>query len=341
MAKSIISIGTASAAPGKRGTGFIKVGEMPDGSPINTPVIILNGANDGPTVWLHALEDGNEYPGCLALMDLGVELVPSLDKMNGAIVAIPAVNVTAFRGNPWGGGIRNSPADLDGGIAFPRQYPGNPNGGFTAQSAAAIWEPLIKNANYFITCHGSGEIYGVDRTLLFKVDAPAYEKSVDLAKALNMHIVLTAGGDPKRGKSAIETLIEMGIPSVSVESNGGPSGVGLGFDQTSIKNGILNALRHLGVISGNPAYLAKYTYVHYEKGSGGIFSHKGGFFRSLVQVEERVKEGQDVGEMRNWFGEVVETVKSPVNGIVLGYWGKCPQIGSGQYRVFEIAVPNP
>lgn len=340
MPKSTISVGSASAESGKRSTGYIKVGEMPDGSPINTPVIILNGAKEGPTVWLHALEDGNEYPGCLALIELGSELAGNLNEMSGAVVALPAVNITAFRGNPWGGGIRNSPADLDGGIAFPRQYPGNPNGGFTAQSAAAIWEPLTKYANYFITCHGSGEIFGVDRVLQFKAESSAFPRAVELAKSMKMHVILTAGGDPKRPKSAVETLIEMGIPSISVESNGGPGGVGLGVDATTVKNAILNGLKHLKVLPGSATYLDSYTYVHYEKGSGGIFSHRGGFYRSLVKVEQRVKEGDSVGEMYNWFGEVLETIKSPVNGIVLGYWGKCPQIGSGQYRVAEIAVPN-
>jgi predicted deacylase len=256
------------------------------------------------------------------------------------VVALPAVNVTAFRGNTGGGGIRNSPADLDGGIAFPRQYPGNPNGGFTAQSAAAIWDHLVKYANYFITCHGSGEMFGVDRVLLFKSDAPSYAQAAELAKAMKMEIVLTAGGDPKRGKSAIELLLEKGIPSISVESNGGAGGIGLGWESDTIKSAILNGMKHLKMIDGSPDYLDRYTYVHYEKGSGGIFPHRGGFFRPLVKVKERVKEGQDVGTIYNFFEEEVERIKSPVNGIVLGYWGKCPQIGSGQYRVFEIAVPN-
>ena len=54
---------------------------------------------------------------------------------------------------------------------------------------------------------------------------------------------------------------------------------------------------------------------------------------------EQVSKGQVIGEITNFFGEVVEEIKSPVDGYVLGYWGKCPQIGSGQYRVFEIASP--
>lgn len=338
MSKSTISVGSASAAPGKKATGYLKVGEMPDGTPTNVPVIVLNGAKEGPTLWLHALEDGNEYPGCMALMELGVELGKDLSKLSGAVVAIPSVNVTAFRGNPWGGGIRNSPSDLDGGIAFPRQYPGNPDGGFSAQAAAAIWEPLTKYANYFITCHGSGEMFGIDRVLLFKSEAPSFAQAQELAKAMRMQVILSAGGDPKRPKSAIQLLLDKGIPSLSVESNGGPGGIGLGWESASIKNGVLNGMKHLKMIEGSPSFLEKHTFVHYEKGSGGIFPHRGGFFKSFVKVMENVKEGQEVGAMYNFFGEELEKVKSPVNGVVLGYWGKCPQIGSGQYRVFEIAV---
>ena len=39
-----IKVGTAEATPGSRGNGYLKIGEMADGSPVNIPVIILNGA---------------------------------------------------------------------------------------------------------------------------------------------------------------------------------------------------------------------------------------------------------------------------------------------------------
>ena len=284
MSEEVIEVGTARASPKSRANGFLKVGESPDGTPINVPVIILNGSRPGRVIWMHALEDGNEYPGSMACMELARLLAPKVDEIKGAIVMIPAVNVTAFRGNPWGGGIRNSPADLDGGIAFPRQYPGNPDGGFSAQAAASIWTPLTKYANYFITFHGSGEMFGIDRILLQAGSTPAYEESAKLARAFGMQVILKTGlapPDPNRPKSHTQRLIESGIPSMSAESNGGPDGIGLGSDSASLVEGSLNVFRYLGVVPGEFKQRTDFQEVTYKAGGAassatGVVSSRAG-----------------------------------------------------------------
>jgi predicted deacylase len=66
-------------------------------------------------------------------------------------------------------------------------------------------------------------------------------------------------------------------------------------------------------------------------------TRKGGFFTSLVAVKDDVKADQVVGVVKNFFGEVVEEVKSPIDGVVLSTYAEAPHIGSGQWRVFAIA----
>jgi hypothetical protein len=339
MSSKTIEVGSAKAGANQRSNGYLNVGDLPDGSPINLPVMILNGANSGPVLWLHGLEDGNEYPGCMACIELAKILTPQISKMNGAVVMLPAVNITAFRGSPWGGGIRNATADLDGGFAFPRAYPGDPNRGFTHQAAGAVWSALTKYATHHITFHGSGEMYGVDRVLTFSGPGKEYEETDRVARAFGMRVLLRFNVDPSKPRMADEALIEKGVPVISGESNGGPNGIGLGWDCSSLVNGTLNVMKYLKIIDGEAKLRNDYLVVTYKAGGGGVFSHRGGFFHSHVKVLEKVSKDQTVGEIHNFFGETVENVKSPVDGVVLGYWGKCPQIGSGQYRVFEIASP--
>ena len=74
--------------------------------------------------------------------------------------------------------------------------------------------------------------------------------------------------------------------------------------------------------------------------SGGITTQRGGFFTSLVEVTDKVKKGQVVGLVKNFFGEVVEEIKSPIDGLVLSRYTEAPHIGSGQWRVFAIAAPT-
>jgi predicted deacylase len=42
----------------------------------------------------------------------------------------------------------------------------------------------------------------------------------------------------------------------------------------------------------------------------------GGFYIQTVGLYERVKEGQKLGVIVNLFGEVVETIKAPFDGII-------------------------
>ncbi len=331
--KETIEIGTAKAKPGTKATGYIYCGDLSDGSPVNVPVIILNGSEDGRRLWCNALEDGDEYGGCIGLIEATSELTPMVQRMKGALIAIPAANVTAFRGNPYGGGMRNSPGDLDQGLRFPALYPGNPIGRFTEQAASIIHNYRAKYADYYVTLHGCQQMYGIDRVLLRESADESYKKSLEMAKAFGMKIILKAAarGPPKEGQ----------MPQISGETNGGEGGIGNGFDGTAIRNGILNVAKWLGIIEGKPKFLDKYQFVQYRAGSNAIFTKRGGFFKSLVDVEEHVKQGQEVGVVTNFFGEVVEKVKSPIDGIVLGYWCAAPHVGSGQWRVFEIAEPVP
>ncbi len=67
MAKKVFELEGISAAPGTLGKGFIKVGEFSDNSPVNMPVMILNGASEGPTLLIMSSVHGNEVVGTEAI----------------------------------------------------------------------------------------------------------------------------------------------------------------------------------------------------------------------------------------------------------------------------------
>jgi hypothetical protein len=50
-----------------------------------------------------------------------------------------------------------------------------------------------------------------------------------------------------------------------------------------------------------------------------------------------VKEGQTIGLVKNFFGEVIEEIKAPIDGFCKSYYCEAPHIGSGQWRVFALA----
>jgi hypothetical protein len=311
--KKIIEFGTAKAEPGHKGTGYIKVGELSDGSPVNMPV--LDAVNN--------------------------VLPKFLKDMNGSMVVLPATNISAFRGNPFGGGIRNSPLDIDQGARLPSLYPGNPYGRHTDQLAYQINKvKTVYDPDVLVRYHGCKQIYGWDRVLYQK--SPAGSELDNLARAavtVKDSFCLLVYDRPSKGERSLE---------VSVESNGGDNGVGNGYNGDNMREAILNIMRYMKMIPGKVINAAPIQYVSYKRiqveggmiSSSGINSTRGGFFKPLVNIKDSVKEGQTVGEIRNFFGEVVEEIKSPINGTVIGYYCEAPHVGSGQWRLFEIAEPT-
>ena len=75
------------AEPGQRTQGFVTIGETPSG-PIQFPVVIINGADDGPVLCLTAGVHATEY----APIDAVMRIVQSLDAgtLRGAVIAVPS-----------------------------------------------------------------------------------------------------------------------------------------------------------------------------------------------------------------------------------------------------------
>src|SRR5262245_61384854 len=74
------------APPASLATGLIRFGELADGcSPLHVPVMIVNGADDGPVVYLHVGSHGQETVFGIAAMRRLVrdELDPT--RMRGAL----------------------------------------------------------------------------------------------------------------------------------------------------------------------------------------------------------------------------------------------------------------
>ncbi len=112
-----------------------------------------------------------------------------------------------------------------------------------------------------------------------------------------------------------------------------------------MRDSLLNVMRHLKMIPGEEIKTKNIKYVNYVGGVGpggkmhsaGINTTRGGFFTPLVDIMDEVKEGQTIGLIKNFFGEVVEEIKSPIDGICKSYYCEAPHIGSGQWRVFALA----
>src|SRR5213080_4207428 len=82
------AVGTASAAPGQKATGYLEVPAGVDAG-TNIPVVVVNGAKPGPVLALVTGAHGTEYASIIAVERLIVDLDPA--KISGTVILIPLV----------------------------------------------------------------------------------------------------------------------------------------------------------------------------------------------------------------------------------------------------------
>ena len=81
------SVGTATAAPGQKSTGYLEVPAGVDAA-TNIPVIVINGEKRGPVLALVSGAHGTEYTSIIAIEKLINQLDPS--QIAGTVILVPS-----------------------------------------------------------------------------------------------------------------------------------------------------------------------------------------------------------------------------------------------------------
>jgi predicted deacylase len=297
-------VGTATAKPGTKSTGWLQLAELPDGQPLQIPVIAVRGAKPGPTLWVEACIHGDEYAGTFIIHEFIRRLNPKA--MSGNVVAVPALNITAFQA-----GKRTSPFEIHGTGDLNRNFPGSADGTLTEQMGHAIFSAITKTADYLIDFH-TGYVRETRWLLYANVEGVVGKMSERLARAYGFDVILPAP-PTTLGASAFMNAAKRGIPSIIVESGGfGPA-----FDDRIVADSaerLVNVARMLGIVSGKPAERGKLTYV---ADFAWVNSRQGGLFRPSVLGGQRIAKGDVIGRFYDLYGELVEEARAPASGIVL------------------------
>ena len=307
----MVDVGNVSVASGQKGTGYLKVAELNDGSPVNVPVIVVNGSKKGPTLWIECCIHGNEVAGPYALLQTISEIDPK--NMNGTLIGIPALNITAF----WTAGripIFDT-KDLN------RVMPGDPNGSFTEQYADVVHRTVKEKVNYLVDVHWAGKVDWA----LYNAEVEIADKCKKLAEASAFEVVVSDGHGGLLNGALFNVVAREGIPSVILESK----------NIKKLHVAYTNFLKHLGMIEGR---LVTPTSQKHYKGFAWreIVIKRGGLFHPKVEEGDDVSKGQLLGVVTNIFGEEAEKISCPVNGLVMLSPGHEP-VKTGD-TPFEIAI---
>lgn len=299
-----IQIGTAvSNGPGLA-KGFLRGGALPDGRPVQVPVLIKRGARPGPVLWLHACVHGNEYSGTYILHGLVHGLSP--EALKGTVVALPAVNLTAFERNQ-----RMSPFEGYNGGDLNRNFPGRADGSFTQQLAHAIYAELKRHATYFIDFH-TAQTPDVAWAIFPDLGNDVGGASEGIARAFGFNSTLPAPSDLLPGAAAM-TAAKDGIPAFLAEVGG----KGANFSFESVDDAVerlRNVMRHLGMLEGQVTDHGKLTYF---SNFAWVHATQGGLFERSVRCGDRVSAGQVIGRYYDLFGDPAGHATTPHGGVVL------------------------
>jgi len=290
-----ITIGPVVCPPGERASGLIEVAVGVDGAPIGIPVVVVNGAQPGPRLALSAGVHGDEYDPMAAVRRVLAETDPAT--LRGTLIGLPCVNTPAFDAAARTSGIDHGNLN--------RIFPGDAGGSISQRIAATFVEVVIPAIDALVDLH-TGGVKGEIMPLTV-VQAGFEELAYDLGRAIG-HEVIWKGG--RWGGTARIATLEAGKPAVTVEVGGG---VYREEVVAAHAEAVRNAMRHLGMLDGEPAAPDTWTEV---AGSFGRAA-AGGFLELHMEPGERKRAGEPLATIVDHVGEVRERVAAPADGIVL------------------------
>src|SRR6266852_5873278 len=144
QAQTRFSVGTASAAPGQKATGYLEVPAGVDAA-TNIPVVVVNGAKPGKILALVSGAHGTEYTSIIAIEKLISALDP--EQVTGTVILVPLVNIPSFEQKvPHVNPIDNK--------SMNRFYPGKSDGTQTERASFLITREIVDKSDYLIDFHG-------------------------------------------------------------------------------------------------------------------------------------------------------------------------------------------
>jgi predicted deacylase len=301
--RDVIEVGSARAARGELARGFLEIGQRASSTPIEAPVIIVNGAHDGPALWIQSAMHGDEFDGTAAIWRALQHVDPAT--LRGALLIFPVLNLSAHEAYE-----RVSPID---GLDINRIYPGNPNTSYTNRLAWMTENMVLEHADYFVDLHGGGNHFSVVYyTLFHAADNEAGEESRKLAVAAGSRFVW-ASKDTWLQNGIFTRITKVGIPAMLVECGG--EGRLHEHNVRDHYNSLVNMMKHLDMIDGEVVPPSDPLMMF--KSADFFFSSKGGFITNLVSLGDTVEKGQPIVEIRNAFGDIVETIYAPTGPSVV------------------------
>ncbi len=291
---------------------WIDVSTLASGAPLRVPVHEIDGASAGPCLGVSALLHGDEITGPEVIRRVLEAVDPG--RLRGRLRLVPVANPVAFQAL-----TRVTPGSIE--ISnLNRVFPADPALDLAARLAHALQTQFLDEVTHLVDLHAGGTFPIVDYTISLH--------DLDAALAFGQRVVRQVDG---YAGTMGALAASQGKASVVPEIGGGYALDGQYIDLGV--QGVLNVMRHLGMIDGRPELPERQTVIRevttLRPGHGGLL------YSSLGPgaMGHEVPQGMLLGRVTSPYTfETLEELRAPYarNVVVLLRAGITP-VNPGDY----------
>ncbi|MFB6082553.1 MAG: succinylglutamate desuccinylase/aspartoacylase family protein [Halanaeroarchaeum sp.] len=289
------------ADPGTVSHFRYEIGETYLGDPVEIPVSIVEGSDDGPTGFVTAAVHGDELNGVKVAQRVAATVDP--EALHGRLVVVHVVNVPGFLAQQ-----RYIPIyDQD----MNRSFPGSPTSNTAERMAHEIYDTFVAHADFGLDFHTSTR----NRTTMYHVRADVTDDDVDaLARSFGANIILQGAGEDG---SLRKVATDAGIPTITVEM-----GRAHRFQRPLIEravDGVRSVLAERGMLPEETvSWPGWYKVMSADNERRWIRAPVGGLVDMEWGPTPLVHEDEPICTITDHFGREEHVVRAPFTGIIVG-----------------------
>ena len=303
--------------PGKTVKDHIHV----EGTELHVPHVLLCGERPGPTVLISAGIHNAEYVGIQAAIELSNEL--DVRELRGNVILLPLANRSGFEN-------RTMSRVFEDGKNLNRVFPGDREGSAADRLAHMLFEVFIKNVDAYIDLHCGDGYETLVPYCYYLGDAPAEETALRMVECVDVKYVVRSRC---RTGGAYNLASVHGIPSVLIER--GQLSLFSREEIEADKEDVRNILRCLGVLDGEARRYPKtqlWEYTDDAPCSGCWYPEK--------QPGDSFLKGETLGEIRDYFGNVLFCEIAPQDGVLLYQTASLNIVENGPMVSYGVPTDN-
>ncbi len=300
-ADGIFTYNGGKVEPGETQNLRYGISETYLGDPVRIPVTIINGAADGPTVFLSAAAHGDELNGIEVVREVAHEW--NHDELAGTLVCLPVLNVPGFLAQQ-----RYLPIyDRD----LNRSFPGSTDSTSAKRMAHQIFTNFIEPCDLGLDFHTSTR----GRTNMLHVRADMDDDAVArLARAFGTNVILHSDGPSGSLRGEASTS---GTPTITIEM-----GEAHRFQRGLIDEalaGVESVFGEYGLWDDTPVRWPGWrTVIEDSTEKTWIRADAGGIVDMHFERGALVHEGDRVCTITNPFKDDNVVVEAPFTGLLVG-----------------------